>query len=86
MTVLRPADAAELHDVLAGYRLWEEDRAFTVTPLVGGLTNNNYRVAVDADVWHRVRIGPISDLAELNRIRDRLRSADIDALVIRVGD
>ena len=47
MTVLRPADAAELHDVLAGYRLWEEDRAFTVTPLVGGLTNNNYRVAVE---------------------------------------
>jgi cell division protein FtsN len=44
------------------------------------------RVAVDADVWHRVRIGPISDLKELNRVRDRLRSADIDALVIRVGD
>ena len=44
------------------------------------------RVAVDADVWHRVRIGPIADLKELNRVRDRLRSADIDALVIRVGD
>ena len=44
------------------------------------------RVAVDADVWHRVRIGPISDLRELNRVRDRLRAADIDALVIRVGD
>jgi len=44
------------------------------------------RVAVDADVWHRVRIGPIADLRELNRVRDRLRSADIDALVIRVGD
>ncbi|MBV6418640.1 MAG: Cell division protein FtsN [Steroidobacteraceae bacterium] len=44
------------------------------------------RVAVDADVWHRVRVGPISDLAELNRIRDKLRAADIDALVIRVGD
>jgi len=51
-----------------------------------GITAVVQRVAVDADVWHRVRIGPISDLAELNRIRDRLRSADIDALVIRVGD
>ena len=44
------------------------------------------RVAVDADVWHRVRIGPIADLKELNRVRDRLRSADIDALVILVRD
>jgi len=33
-----------------------------------------------------VRIGPITDLKELNRIRVRLREADMDVLVIRVGD
>lgn len=44
------------------------------------------RVAVDADVWHRVRIGPISDLARLNAMRDALRRSDIDTIVIRVGD
>jgi cell division protein FtsN len=44
------------------------------------------RVAVDEDVWHRVRIGPITDLDELNRLRAKLRSADLDALVIRVGE
>jgi cell division protein FtsN len=44
------------------------------------------RVAVDADVWHRVRIGPSSDLTEVNRLREKLRSADLDAIVIRVGD
>jgi cell division protein FtsN len=44
------------------------------------------RVAVDSDVWHRVRIGPVEDLAELNRLRRQLQAADIDALVIRVGD
>ena len=44
------------------------------------------RVAVDADVWHRVRIGPITDLAELNKVRKQLRAAEVDALVIRVGD
>jgi cell division protein FtsN len=44
------------------------------------------RVAVDADVWHRVRIGPISNLDELNRVRKQLRAAEVDALVIRVGD
>jgi len=41
---------------------------------------------VDADVWHRVRIGPINNLDELNRVRRQLRAAEVDALVIRVGD
>jgi cell division protein FtsN len=36
--------------------------------------------------WHRVRIGPISKLDELNRLQQLLRKADVDALVIRVGD
>ncbi len=44
------------------------------------------RVAIDADVWHRVRLGPITNLAELNKVRKQLRAAEVDALVIRVGD
>ena len=44
------------------------------------------RVSVDTDVWHRVRIGPIRDLAKLNRLRGVLRQSDLDALVIRVDD
>jgi cell division protein FtsN len=44
------------------------------------------RVAVDTDVWHRVRIGPITRLDELNKLRKQLQAADIDAIVIRVGD
>jgi hypothetical protein len=44
------------------------------------------RVAVDTDVWHRVRIGPINNLDELNKVRKQLQAADVDALVIRVGD
>ena len=52
-----------------------------------GIDANVQRVSVDEDVWHRVRIGPITDLTELNRLRARLRAADFDdALVIRVGD
>lgn len=52
-----------------------------------GIEANVQRVAVDEDVWHRVRIGPITDLTELNRLRARLRAAEFDdALVIRVGD
>jgi cell division protein FtsN len=51
-----------------------------------GIDAKVQRVAVDADVWHRVRIGPITKLDELNRLRKQLQAADVDALVIRVGD
>jgi cell division protein FtsN len=51
-----------------------------------GVAAKVQRVAVDADVWHRVRIGPITDLAELNKVRKQLQAAEVDALVIRVGD
>jgi cell division protein FtsN len=43
-------------------------------------------VAIDNDVFHRVRIGPLSDLDALNRTRAALQRADIEAVVIRVGD
>jgi len=51
-----------------------------------GIESKVQRVSVDNDTWHRVRIGPITDLKELNHIRERLREADMDVLVIRVGD
>ncbi len=51
-----------------------------------GIEAQVQRVAVDADVWHRVRIGPVRDLGKLNRLRTQLRQSDLDALVIRVDD
>jgi cell division protein FtsN len=47
---------------------------------------NVQRIAVDADVRHRVRIGPLRDLSRLNEIRRQLRAADLDALLIRLPD
>jgi cell division protein FtsN len=44
--------------------------------------------AADANgaIFHRVRIGPIDNLNELNRLRARLRQNGIEYLVIPVGD
>ena len=44
------------------------------------------RVTVDTDTWHRVRIGPITNLQKLEETRSKLRAAQIEALVIRVGE
>jgi cell division protein FtsN len=51
-----------------------------------GVESKVQKVSVDNDTWHRIRIGPISNLNELNRLRTILRKADVDVLVIRVGD
>ena len=51
-----------------------------------GIDAKVQRVALDTDVWFRVRVGPINDLARLNKVRHQLQSADVDSLVIRVGN
>lgn len=50
------------------------------------ISANVQRVALDADVWYRIRIGPIKDLNQLNRVRQQLQAAEIVSLVIRVDD
>jgi cell division protein FtsN len=47
---------------------------------------NVQRVQLDNDVWYRIRIGPIKDLNQLNRVRQQLQAAEIVTLVIRVED
>lgn len=51
-----------------------------------GIESRIQRVSIDDKTYHRVRIGPISDLNELNITRARLRQANIDVLRIRLGD
>lgn len=51
-----------------------------------GVDASIQRVTVGTTVIHRVRIGPINALNALNRTRATLRAADIDVVVIRVGD
>ena len=49
-----------------------------------GIESRVQRVTIDDDVYHRVRVGPINDLEELNRARSRLRDARIETLLIRL--
>jgi cell division protein FtsN len=51
-----------------------------------GIESSIQKVTIDDKTYHRVRIGPIDDLDELNVLRSRLRAAKIDALRIRMGD
>lgn len=51
-----------------------------------GIESKVQKVTIDTDTWQRIRIGPITKLDELNRMRQILRKAEVDAIVVRVGD
>jgi cell division protein FtsN len=68
------------------YKKFEDADRVRAQLALQGIPSNVQRVAIDNDTWHRVRIGPISDPAELNRVRERLKEAEVDFLVVRVGD
>lgn len=70
---------------VGSYRAFAEADRVRAQLALRGIASKVQRVSVDNDTWHRVRVGPISDLNELNRVRNRLREAEMDVLVIRVG-
>jgi cell division protein FtsN len=49
-----------------------------------GIESRIQRVEIDDEVFHRVRIGPISDLSQLNRVRRQLRDAHVDAMLMKL--
>ncbi|MEZ5564247.1 MAG: SPOR domain-containing protein [Gammaproteobacteria bacterium] len=51
-----------------------------------GIVADIQKAEANGALFHRVRIGPINDLRELNRIRGRLRDSHIDYLVIPVRE
>lgn len=40
-------------------------------------------VTVDDDTWHRVRMGPYSDMDQLNKVRAQLRQNNINAIPLK---
>jgi cell division protein FtsN len=51
-----------------------------------GVESRIQRVTIDDHVFHRVRVGPLDDLDELNRVRGRLRDARVDTLLMKVQE
>ncbi len=49
-----------------------------------GIESRIQKVTIDADDYHRVRIGPTSDLEALNGTRTRLRDAQVEVLLIKL--
>lgn len=65
-------------------RLEDADRRRAELALLG-LESRIQRVSIDDRTIHRVRIGPVSDIALLNRRREQLRAAGIEFTAVRIG-
>jgi len=68
------------------FRRHEDADRMRATLALRGIESSIQRVQVDADTFHRVRIGPIDDLQRLEQVRGQLREARIDTLLIRLPD
>ena len=68
------------------FKIFADADRMQATLAMLGLESRVQKVSIDNDTWHRVRLGPYSDLDKLNRNRELLRQNQIEVIRIRVGD
>ena len=67
------------------FRLAEEADKMRANLAFLGLESSIQTVTINGtDTWHRVRIGPFSDLASLNDARRRLKENKIESIVLKI--
>lgn len=84
---VQPVEKPGTYILQAGsFRKYEEaDRLKATIALTLGMQAEIQTVTINGkDTWHRVRLGPYSDLAALNQARNRLKEHDIDAILLRI--
>lgn len=81
----RPVETPGRYVLQAGSftRLEDADRMQASLALLG-IESRIQRVTIDDATFHRVRVGPMDELSEVNRIRRRLREARVETLLMQV--
>ena len=66
------------------FKKFEEADKLKARLVLQGIEANIQKVKINAsDTWHRVRIGPLNSVSELNKTRRRLRSLGIASIVVK---
>ncbi|MBT8137100.1 MAG: SPOR domain-containing protein [Gammaproteobacteria bacterium] len=82
-----PVAKAGIYVLQAGsFQAFEDADRMKARLALQGLQSQIQRVTIDDKRWHRVRLGPFTDLDELQTTRRQLREADVEVLVLRVGE
>ena len=75
-----PAEQPGQYLLQAGsFKQYQEADRMKASLALLGVQANIQKVKVNNDTWHRVRIGPYTNLAELNDVRARLKKNDVDS-------
>lgn len=69
---------------VGSFQRYEEADSLKAKLALLGVHAHIQTVRVNKDTWHRVRLGPYKDLADANRVRERLRKRQVKALLLRV--
>jgi cell division protein FtsN len=64
----------------------EADNLKARLALLGLEATIQQRTLPDKGVWHRVRVGPYTDVEELNRVRDVLKQNNIEVALVKVRE
>ncbi|MFZ5593445.1 MAG: SPOR domain-containing protein [Pseudomonadota bacterium] len=79
-----PKDPAESYFLQAGsFRNLADADALKANLALLGVEAKIQSVSAGGDTWHRVRLGPYSDLNQLDQVRARLRQNNINAIPVR---
>lgn len=70
---------------VASFRDAKAAEALKAQLALWGIQANVQAVDVQSETWHRVRIGPLSDLSKINDLRDKLARHKLHAIVIHAG-
>lgn len=65
------------------FRRAEEADSLKASLALLGVQADIQTVTVDDSIWHRVRVGPYTEYAELSKVRDRLQRNQIDTVLLK---
>ncbi|HSP01207.1 MAG TPA: SPOR domain-containing protein [Thioalkalivibrio sp.] len=68
------------------FRQYDEADRMKASLALLGVQADIQKVQVNSDTWHRVRVGPFRDTAELNKVRERLHGNQIQTLLMKLPE
>jgi len=79
-----PAEKVTYYLQAASFRKFEEADRMRAQLALMNIESQIQRVTVnDTSTWHRVRIGPFTSARAMDKVRGRLRAANIDPIVLK---
>ncbi len=69
---------------VGSFRKFSDADAFKAQLALQGFEPKIQTITVDGNKWHRVRIGPITEMPALNETRARLRQNDIEFMLLKI--